>query len=97
MPKQIKTMSDRKSFSDRYQMTGISVLIKSTLRKGVKIFEKESCDEFVWWKLEKDFFHLNRDIFICSVYIPPINSPRGKRLDVYHFATLQDQIITFQN
>ena len=52
-----------------------SVFVKSELRKGVIFFDKESSEEFVWWKLEKEFFHLKQDLFVCSVYIPPHNSP----------------------
>ena len=55
---------------------GITVLVKSNLRKGVKFLDKESNEEFVWWKLEKDFFNMTQDLFVCSVYIPPQNSPR---------------------
>ncbi len=74
---------------------GITVLVKSELRKGVKFFDKESSEEFVWWKLEKEFFHLKQDLFVCSVYIPLHNSPREKRLDCDHFETLQETIYKF--
>ena len=33
---------------------------------------------FVWWKLEKGFFNLKKDIYVCSVYIPPQNSKYSK-------------------
>ena len=52
---------------------GISVLVKKSLRKGVKLFSSKS-NRFVWWKLDKHFFNLDEDIFVCSVYIPPANS-----------------------
>ena len=29
---------------------------------------------FVWWKLDKSFFNFEKDIYVCSVYIPPSNS-----------------------
>ena len=74
---------------------GIIVLIKSELRKGVKFLEKESSEEFVWWKLEKDFFHMKQDLYVCSVYIPPQNSPREQRLDCDHFELLQENIYKF--
>lgn len=74
---------------------GITILVKSSLRKGIKFFDKESCDDFVWWKLDKNFFHLARDVFVCSVYIPPQNSPRERRLDLDHFESLQESIYKF--
>ena len=33
---------------------GITVLIKSELRKGVRFLQKQSSEEFIWWKLEKN-------------------------------------------
>ena len=29
----------------------------------------------MWLKLDQSFFGLKDDLYICSVYIPPINSP----------------------
>jgi exonuclease III len=63
----------------------------------VKFLDKDSYDEFVWWKLQKDFFNLKHDIYICSVYIPPQNSSREKRLEVDHFSVLQESIYKFSN
>ena len=74
---------------------GITVLVKSELRKGVKFLDKESSEEFVWWKLEKDFFHMKRDLYVCTVYIPPQNSPRERRLNCDHFQLLQENIYKF--
>ena len=45
----------------------------------------------------KDFFNLTQDIFICSVYIPPQNSPREHRLNINHFETLQNYISLYSN
>ena len=56
---------------------GISVLVKKSFRKGVKFFSSVS-SKFVWWKLEKSFFNLKKDIYVCSVYIPPQNSKCSK-------------------
>ena len=38
---------------------------------------------------------MKRDLFICSVYIPPQNSPRERRLDRDHFQSLQENIYKF--
>ena len=74
---------------------GISILVKSCLRKGVSIIDKESCDDFVWWKLDKTFFKMQRDIYLCSVYIPPQNSSRERQLNHDHFEELQESIYKF--
>ena len=45
----------------------------------------------------KYFYHLNRDLFVCSVYIPLRNSPRETRLDNDHFESLQESIYKFSS
>lgn len=35
---------------------GVSVLVRSSLRKGVKFLDKDSCEDFIWYKLDKAFF-----------------------------------------
>ena len=74
---------------------GITVLVRSELRKGIRFLDKESSEQFLWWKLDKEFFHMKRDLFICSVYIPPQNSSRERRLDCDHFESLQQNIYRF--
>ena len=74
---------------------GISILVKSCLKKGIKILDKDSDEEFVWWRLDKTFFKLLHDIFICSVYIPPQNFSREKRCDTNHFERLQEKNYKF--
>ena len=64
------------------------------MKKGVKILDKDSDEEFVWWRLDKTFFKLLH-IFICSVYIPPQNSSPEKRFDTNHFERLQEKIYKF--
>ena len=54
-----------------------------------------SADEFLWWKLDKSFFHLEDDIFICSVYIPPNNSSREKTRDFDAFTSLEEHIVKY--
>ena len=64
------------------------------LAKGVSILQC-SADEFLWWKLDKSFFHLEDDIFICSVYIPPNNSSREKTGDFDAFTSLEEHIVKY--
>ena len=59
--------------------------------------DKESSEEFVWHKMDKMFFKLKHDIFICTVYIPPQNSSRESRLNIDHFEKLQNNIYKFAN
>ena len=61
--------------------------MRSELRKGIRFFDKETSEHAVYLVeiIDKDFFHMKRDLFICSVYIPTQNSPRERRLDCDHF------------
>ena len=74
---------------------GITILVKSCLKKGIKFLDKDSDEEFVWWKLDKSFFKMTHDIYICTVYIPPQNSSREIRIDTDHFERLQEKIYKF--
>ena len=47
--------------------------------------------------MDKTFFKLKHDIFICTVYIPPQNSSRESRLNIDHFEKLQNNIYKFAN
>ena len=49
---------------------GLALLIRKTLRSGIRIL-KNSSTEFQWVKLLKDHFSLDKDIFICFSYISP--------------------------
>ena len=70
---------------------GISVLVKKSLRKGVKFFSKSN--RFVWWKLDKHFF--NPDIFVCSVYIPPANSKYFGQSEIDPYNELESDLIHY--
>ena len=57
---------------------GISILIRNDLRsnkgkgKGITFLkENEYC---IWMKICREYFELEADIYICGVYIPPVNS-----------------------
>ena len=72
---------------------GLGLLVKQTLINGVKVIDK-SCNEYIWVKLCHNFFGLQRDIYICFLYIPPVNSSYTKRtgLDKSIFDDLESNI-----
>ena len=74
---------------------GIGWFIREDLRKWVKILYNISDEKFLWCKLDKTFFI--EDVYICSVYIPPENSSREKRLGKDHFKTLTENIIKIKS
>ena len=77
------------------RVVAITVLVRSELRKGIRFFDKESSEQFLWWKLGNCFFDMKQDLFVCTVYIPPQNSSRERRLDCDHFESLQEDIYKF--
>lgn len=55
---------------------GIIVYIKNEIKRGVCLMENiTQSKNRIWLKLDKKFFGFKRDIFLCGVYIPPLNSP----------------------
>jgi len=49
--------------------------IKKHLFKGISYLERESKSQNrLWLKLDKFFFGLEKDLYLCAVYIPPYNS-----------------------
>ena len=52
---------------------GISVYYRNHLRKYVTIVEKNQYG-VIWIKLSKELFSFNEDVYVCNIYIPPINS-----------------------
>ena len=53
---------------------GIMIYIKDDIRQGVKLVKNE-LDCVVWLKLDKIFFSIEDDVYICITYIAPENSP----------------------
>ncbi len=74
---------EEKKKAGRYS-GGITVLVKSHLRGGVKI--AHCAEGFLWIKLCKTFFHLPKDLYMCGVYIPPYNSSKEilAKTDYFH-------------
>ena len=54
---------------------GITILVKSPLRKGIKI--AHSSEGFVWLRLFQNMFKMKNDLFICAGYIPPQNANKN--------------------
>ena len=48
---------------------GITIFVKEKLRQGVKVVQ--NTEGFLWLKLDKTFFNIDQDIYMCAAYIPP--------------------------
>ena len=72
---------------------GIILYIKNTIRKGVtKVSARaNSGGDAIWVKLEKNFFGINHNIFLCSGYlVPQADSDAFEifRKEIEHFSNL---------
>ena len=74
---------------------GITVVVKSELRAGIKVPHKS--EGFLWIRLQKDFFHLDHDLYMCGIYIPPSSSDKELLSKVDYFGYLLSQITRFGN
>ena len=59
---------------------GLCIFISNIIKKGVKVI-RNNHQEIIWLKLKKDFFKLEKDIYICFTYISPSNSSYYKNND----------------
>lgn len=49
---------------------GIVVFIKDALHKGIQLVLSDS-DGIMWFKLDKEFFSFEDDLYLCCAYLPP--------------------------
>ena len=52
---------------------GLCIFTSKLIKDGVKI-AKNSHQDIIWLKLRKEFFKLDRHLFLCFSYISPSNS-----------------------
>ena len=59
---------------------GVAIFVKESLRKGIQLVDRKHTD-MIWIKLKKDFFGLEKDLYLNAVYISPIASSYTKKQD----------------
>ena len=74
---------------------GIVIYIKDNIRKGVTLV-KNDIDCIVWLKLDKMFFNIESDVYLCVVYIAPENSPVHSLYTYDIFQTIELDINFYQ-
>ena len=75
---------------------GISLYYKETFEGGVTVLEQNS-DGLLWFKLDKEFFGVEEDLYFCLLYIPPMNSPVYKRKSIDFFEELEYGIVKYKH
>ena len=73
---------------------GIIVAMKKELKRGIKILQTVD-SHILWLKFEKSCFKLMKDMFVCIIYIPPINCVKREN-DIFHYwEILEDSILQY--
>ena len=75
---------------------GSLILIKKTIKKGVK-FIKDFKGDIIWLKMDKNFFGLKNNILVCFTYAPPINSPYLTDNDLDMIDIVEKDISLYKN
>ncbi len=73
---------------------GVAIIVKETIRPGVKFFKGESND-IVWIQLMKEYFNMEKDTFIGCTYVSPKNSSYSRGIDRSPFDILNKDINKF--
>ena len=72
---------------------GITVLIKHHVKPGIKV--ADSTEGFVWLKLDKTFFQLSNDVYLCAAYIPPQYTSKNVHIKTDYYQSLIDSCFKF--
>ena len=57
-----------KSPNAKKHFGGLAVFVKESIRRGVKFLPINN-SEYMWFKLDKTFFQMPNDIYVCVMYI----------------------------
>ena len=70
---------------------GICLFIKHTIADGIEVVEKNESD-FIWVKMNRQYFGLSSDLFACFCYIPPKESIYYRNVDIDFYDFLENGI-----
>ena len=73
---------------------GITILAKHIIRPAIKLVEKT--EGFRWFKLDKNFFQTDSDIFLCGAYIPPKNTIKNILAKTKYFGNFEKAILKYK-
>ena len=72
----------------------VQIYVKNDLQQGVKVV-KNNFDTINWLHLDKSILNIDRDIYLCSVYMWTDDCPAAKLYNVDLFDLLQCDIYIF--
>lgn len=73
---------------------GISVYVKNNIRKGITFLTRKYND-YIWLQLTREFFNLEKDIYLCFIYDPPGNSTYTHSLEENILDILEEDITKY--
>ncbi len=79
-------ISRKKSKNNRF-FGGICVAIKEHIADGVTVLTPKGGSEFVWVKLDRYFFNISENYYVCFIYVSPDKSGKEFGIDVYDKVT----------
>ena len=86
--------SRKKHKKSRRHSGGIILYIKKNIFQGITYIPKATLSpNRLWLKLDKNFFGMEKDLYLCAIYIPPYNSVH---LDD-DFVNLENEIANYSN
>jgi exonuclease III len=62
---------------------GICIAIKNNIVNGVSVLKERGESEYVWLKLDKIFFNISEDLYVCFIYVSPDKGDKGFGIEVY--------------
>ena len=75
---------------------GIIVTMKKEMKKGIKILQTFE-SHILWLKFEKSCFKLSSDLYVCVVYVPPIDTIKQGCDKYYIWEVIEDHILSYSN
>ena len=73
---------------------GVAVLFKTSISKGLQKI-CSSNNDFLWVKLNRNYFGLKQDLYLCNCYIPPYGSSFHENITQSYFDTLNEEVVKF--
>ena len=75
---------------------GLAILYKNELKPGIQLLPIMNSNVH-WFILKKDCFNLEKDIYTCLVYYPPVQSATPHNQDCCIFDLIEKDIIKHQD
>ena len=73
----------RKISTNGRHYSGICIAIKESIASGVSVLKNKDESEYLWARLDKDYFNMNEDLYVGFVYGSPEKIGKDFGIEVY--------------